>query len=38
VGAGSVVVKDVPPGKIVVGNPSKIIGDIKEKDVYQSSL
>jgi acetyltransferase-like isoleucine patch superfamily enzyme len=38
VGAGSVVVKDVPPGKIVVGNPAKIIGDIKEKDVYQSSL
>lgn len=25
VGAGSVVVKDVPPGAIVVGNPAKII-------------
>jgi acetyltransferase-like isoleucine patch superfamily enzyme len=28
VGAGAVVTKDVPPGKIVVGNPAKIIGDV----------
>jgi len=35
IGAGSVVVKDVQPGKIVVGNPAKFIGDITEKDVYK---
>jgi acetyltransferase-like isoleucine patch superfamily enzyme len=30
VGAGSVVVKDVPPGAVVVGNPARIIRDISE--------
>ena len=30
VGAGSVVTKNVPPGKIVAGNPAKIIGDISD--------
>ena len=30
VGAGSVVVKDVPDNKIVVGNPAKVIKDISE--------
>jgi acetyltransferase-like isoleucine patch superfamily enzyme len=30
VGAGSVVVRDVPPGAVVVGNPAKIIKDIKD--------
>ena len=30
VGAGSVVTKDVPPGKVVAGNPAKVIKDIKE--------
>ena len=29
VGAGSVVTRNVPPNKIVAGNPAKIIGDRK---------
>ena len=29
IGAGSVVTKDVPPNKIVTGNPSKILRQIK---------
>ncbi len=28
VGAGSVVSRDVPPGKVVVGNPAKVIKDV----------
>ena len=35
IGAGSVVVKDVPDYKIVISNPSKIIGDIRRYDVYE---
>jgi len=30
VGAGSVVTKDVPPYKVVVGNPAKVIKDVRE--------
>lgn len=30
VGAGSVVTKDVAPGKVVVGNPARIINDVEE--------
>jgi acetyltransferase-like isoleucine patch superfamily enzyme len=34
VGAGSVVVHDVPDGKVVVGNPARIVKDIKELSAY----
>jgi acetyltransferase-like isoleucine patch superfamily enzyme len=30
VGAGAVVVRDVPDGKIVVGNPARVVGDVRE--------
>ena len=30
IGAGSVVTKDVPPNKIVIGNPAKVVGGMKE--------
>jgi UDP-2-acetamido-3-amino-2,3-dideoxy-glucuronate N-acetyltransferase len=36
VGAGSVVVKDVPPGAVVVGNPARVIGNIDDIAVYRS--
>lgn len=32
VGAGAVVVKDVPDGAVVVGNPARVIGDIQTLD------
>jgi len=34
VGAAAVVVKDVPDGKVVVGNPARIIKDLSELDAY----
>src|SRR6185295_7830445 len=34
VGAGSVVVRDVPDGKVVVGNPARIIKDVSELSAY----
>jgi len=35
VGAGSVVTKNVPDGKVVAGNPARIIRDISEINDYQ---
>lgn len=34
VGAGSVVVRDVPDDKVVVGNPARIIRDVSELSAY----
>jgi acetyltransferase-like isoleucine patch superfamily enzyme len=38
VGAGTVVVKDVPDGAVVVGNPGKIIRYVNDIDVYRNLL
>ena len=35
VGAGAVVVKDVPPGKVVAGNPARVINDVSELEAYR---
>lgn len=35
VGAGSVVVNDVPQGKVVAGNPAKVIRDVAALRVYE---
>lgn len=37
VGAGSVVVNDIPDGKIVIGNPAKVLKNIIDLDVYLMS-
>lgn len=37
IGAGTVVVKDVPDYAIVVGNPNKIIGDVRNLEKYEIS-
>jgi acetyltransferase-like isoleucine patch superfamily enzyme len=36
VGAGSVVVNDVPSGKIVVGNPARVVGEVADVPEYRS--
>ena len=35
VGAGAVVVDDVPPGAVVAGNPARIVKWIKDIDAYE---
>lgn len=32
VAAGSVVTRDVPPGKLVMGNPARIVGDVEARE------
>ena len=32
VGAGSVVVKDVPPNVVVAGNPAKVVKELDENE------
>lgn len=38
VGAGSVVVQDVPEGTIVVGNPARVIGKVQDLPAYGAAL
>lgn len=38
VGAGSVVVKDVPPRVVVAGNPARVIRTIDEQDADRTSI
>jgi acetyltransferase-like isoleucine patch superfamily enzyme len=37
VGAGAVVVRDVPNGKVVVGNPAAVIKDVSELSAYDEA-
>ena len=34
VGAGAVVVRDAPPGKVLVGNPARVVGDVSDLEAY----
>jgi acetyltransferase-like isoleucine patch superfamily enzyme len=36
VGAGAVVTKDVPPRKVVVGNPARVIRDVPEDELLEN--
>ncbi|MBM4432072.1 MAG: N-acetyltransferase, partial [Chloroflexi bacterium] len=36
VGAGAVVVRDVPDGKVVAGNPARIVNDVTNLEAYRA--
>ena len=36
VGAGAVVAHDVHPGKVVVGNPARVVGEVSQLSAYQT--
>lgn len=38
VGAGSVVTKDVPPYKLVMGVPARIIRDVPKENIYEQNI
>ncbi len=35
VGAGALVLRDVPDGKVVVGNPARVVNDVAELEAYR---
>lgn len=37
VGAGAVVVDDVPDGKVVVGNPARVVGNVSDLSAYETT-
>jgi acetyltransferase-like isoleucine patch superfamily enzyme len=37
IGAGAVVTKDVPPRKVVVGSPARVLRDVPEDELLSSS-
>jgi acetyltransferase-like isoleucine patch superfamily enzyme len=37
VGAGAVVTKDVPPRKVVIGCPARVLRDVPEDELLPSS-
>jgi acetyltransferase-like isoleucine patch superfamily enzyme len=37
VGAGAVVVSDVPPRVVVVGNPARILRDVAEDELLENA-
>jgi acetyltransferase-like isoleucine patch superfamily enzyme len=38
VGAGAVVVKDVPAHAVVLGNPARVVGDVRDRPAYRQRL
>jgi acetyltransferase-like isoleucine patch superfamily enzyme len=36
VGAGAVVTKDVPPRKLVVGNPARVLRDVPDDELLEN--
>ena len=36
VGAGAVVTKDVPPRKLVVGNPARVLRDVPDEELLEN--
>ena len=37
VGAGAVVTKDVPPRKLVVGNPARVLREVPDEELLENA-